>query len=100
MTDLRFQIVPVTFDDVSQLSDLLSKVSAAATQGSHLNQLVASAWSDNSQELTSRYCLALVASTTENLIRELSACLKSFRTYWDTGREWRTPAGSCLASNP
>ena len=100
MTDLRLQIIPVPFDDVGQLSDLLARLSVEAAQGSPLNQLAASAWSDDSQQRVSRYCLALVASTTENLVRETSACLKSFRMYWDTGREWRTPAGSCLASNP
>ena len=100
MTDLRLQIVPVPFDDVSQLPDLLARLTTEAAQTAHLNQLVASAWSNHREQFTARYCLALVANTTENLVREATACLKSFRSFWDTGREWRTPAGSCLASNP
>ncbi|MCX7419729.1 MAG: hypothetical protein NT013_09355 [Planctomycetia bacterium] len=100
MTDLGLQIIPVPFDDVGQLPNLLARLTTETTRTTHLDRLAASAWSDNSLQRVSPYCLALVANTAENLVREASACLKSFRTYWETGREWRTPAGSCLASIP
>ena len=100
MSDLSLRIIPVPFDDLDQLSERLMGLTTEIAELADLRNISAAAWKDYFARPASRFCLALAANTPERLSRELAAYQQSFRSFWDSGREWRTPAGSCLAANP
>lgn len=99
MSDLPLRIIPVPFYDIGQLLKNLEALTRTVSP-LDLDSLAAKGWEAERAQPKSQFCLALVVNTTERLMRELAACQQSVRAFWDSGREWRTPAGSCLAANP
>ncbi|KGJ96019.1 PfaB family protein [Colwellia psychrerythraea] len=52
------------------------------------------------QSATSRYSIALLAESKEELLKEIQSAQSGIETAFETDKEWRTPKGSYFTSNP
>jgi len=92
--------LPVPFNEIGRLPERLADWMNQSRSASDLSALTNKAKQAYLTSGSARYCLVLVAQDLDGLRRELQICEKSHRAAWDASREWRTPAGSCLAALP
>lgn len=92
-------LLPVALSGQEDVEKRLAELERAAV-GQSFGDLLRAWWQRHLGETNAPFALALVAGSIEELKSEIQLCRRTWSTCWTTGRDWKTPAGSYLCSQP